>query len=292
MIQSMTGYGKSLCEFPNKKVSIEIKSLNSKQLDLNVRVPSSYRDKELELRNEVSRSLFRGKIECGIYIENLGSERSVQINQIVATNYFQQLTQLANTLNISQSADLLPILMNMPDVIVKSETPEVDENEWVEIQKHFTIALENITEFRNSEGKVLELEIRNRVAIIATLLEQVTPFELARIERIKTKILDSLNEFAEKQNIDQNRFEQELIYYLEKIDVTEEKVRLKSHIDYFLECMDDEPQPGKKLGFIAQEMGREINTLGSKANDSDMQRVVIQMKDELEKIKEQILNIL
>lgn len=292
MIQSMTGYGKSLCEFPNKKVSIEIKSLNSKQFDLNLRVPSAYRDKELDLRNEISRALFRGKVECGIYIENLGSERSVQINQVVAANYYQQLVQLSDSLNLNNTSELLPILMGMPDVIVKSETPEIDENEWVEIQKQFVVALNNIIDFRNCEGRVLEQEIRLRVSMIANLLEQVTPFEIARIERIKNKILDSLNDFAEKQIVDQNRFEQELIYYLEKIDVTEEKVRLKSHIDYFLECMTSEPQPGKKLGFIAQEMGREINTLGSKANDSDMQRVVIQMKDELEKIKEQILNIL
>ena len=292
MIQSMTGYGKATCEFPNKKVCIEIKSLNSKQLDLNVRMPSAYREKELELRNEISRSLFRGKVECGIYIENLGGERSVQINQVVAANYYQQLVTLQDTLNISSKEQLLPIIMGMPDVIVKSETPEVDENDWIEIQKQFLVALASINDFRNNEGQVLEIEIRNRVSLISNLLDQVTPFELARIERIKTKILDSLREFAEKQIIDQNRFEQELIYYLEKIDVTEEKVRLKSHIDYFLECMNVESQPGKKLGFIAQEMGREINTLGSKANDSDLQRIVIQMKDELEKIKEQILNIL
>ena len=291
MILSMTGYGKAVCELPNKKITIEIKSLNSKQLDLSVRIPSSYREKELELRNEISKRLFRGKIECGIYIENLGSERNVQINQLVASNYYQQLVQLSATLNLPVDQNLLLILMNMPDVIIKNEIAEVDENEWLEIEKHFQIALNHFNAFRTSEGNGLELEFKNRIGIIANLLEQVTPFELARIERVKSKITDSLLEFTDRQNIDQNRFEQELIYYLEKMDVTEEKVRLGSHINYFLETMSTEEQPGKKLGFIAQEMGREINTLGSKANDSEMQRIVIQMKDELEKIKEQVLNI-
>lgn len=291
MILSMTGYGKAVCELPNKKISIEIKSLNSKQLDLSVRIPSCYRDKELELRNEISKRLFRGKIDCGIFIENLGSERNVQINQLVASNYYQQLLQLSEVLNLPSQQNLLPILMNMPDVIVKNEIAEIDENEWSEIQTHFFMALEHFNAFRISEGKGLEAEFKNRISIIANLLEQVTPFELARIERVKTKITDSLLEFTDRQNIDQNRFEQELIYYLEKMDVTEEKVRLGSHISYFLETMAAEEQPGKKLGFIAQEMGREINTLGSKANDSEMQRIVIQMKDELEKIKEQVLNI-
>ncbi len=291
MILSMTGYGKAVCELPNKKITIEIKSLNSKQLDLSVRIPSTYREKELELRNEISKRLFRGKIECGIYIENLGSERNVQINQLVASNYYQQLVQLSATLNLPVDQSLLPILMNMPDVIIKNEIAEVDENEWLEIEKHFHIALAHFNAFRTSEGNGLEQEFKNRIGIIANLLEQVTPFELARIERVKAKITDSLLEFTDRQNIDQNRFEQELIYYLEKMDVTEEKVRLSSHINYFLETMASEEQPGKKLGFIAQEMGREINTLGSKANDSEMQRIVIQMKDELEKIKEQVLNI-
>ena len=291
MILSMTGYGKAVCELPNKKITIEIKSLNSKQLDLSVRIPSTYREKELELRNEISKRLFRGKIECGIYIENLGSERNVHINQLVASNYYQQLVQLSATLNLPVDQSLLPILMNMPDVIIKNEIAEVDENEWLEIEKHFHIALAHFNAFRTSEGNGLEQEFKNRIGIIANLLEQVTPFELARIERVKAKITDSLLEFTDRQNIDQNRFEQELIYYLEKMDVTEEKVRLSSHINYFLETMASEEQPGKKLGFIAQEMGREINTLGSKANDSEMQRIVIQMKDELEKIKEQVLNI-
>ncbi|MBP8849419.1 MAG: YicC family protein [Breznakibacter sp.] len=292
MIQSMTGYGKSVCEFPTKKITIEIKSLNSKQLDLSVRVPSSYREKEIELRNEISKHLFRGKIECGIYIENLGNDKTVLVNQAVASNYYHQLTDLCGKLQIEDRSHILKIIMGMPDVISKSETIEIDENEWKEIVKQFNVALQNINDFRNSEGAVLEQEIRMRIALISELLEQVTPFELARIEKIKSKISESLKEFAEKQLIDQNRFEQELIYYLEKIDVTEEKVRLKSHIEYFLETIVNEPQPGKKLGFIAQEMGREINTLGSKANDSDMQHIVIRMKDELEKIKEQILNIL
>lgn len=292
MIQSMTGYGKSVCEFPTKKITIEIKSLNSKQLDLSVRVPSSYREKEIELRNEISKHLFRGKIECGIYIESLGNDKTVLVNQAVASNYFNQLTELCGKLQIEDRSHILKIIMGMPDVISKSETIKIDENEWKEIVKQFSVALQNINDFRNSEGAVLEQEIRMRIALISELLEQVTPFELARIEKIKSKISESLKEFAEKQLIDQNRFEQELIYYLEKIDVTEEKVRLKSHIEYFLETIEKEPQPGKKLGFIAQEVGREINTLGSKANDSDMQHIVIRMKDELEKIKEQILNIL
>ena len=291
MIQSMTGFGKSVCELPNKKIHVEIKSLNSKQLDLNTKMPSLYREKELELRNLIAASLQRGKVELNINVENLVSEKNVQLNEPVITNYYQQLTKLAQQLNDNNNSDYLQIVMNLPDTL-KVEQNELDENEWAQIKEHTNMAIKAIQQFRRQEGDSLEADIKRRASKIGELLEQVEPLEKLRVEKIKARIKDNLSEIVDKSKIDENRFEQELIFYIEKLDISEEKVRLSNHIKYFYETIQEDQPVGKKLGFITQEMGREINTLGSKANDAEMQRIVIQMKDELEKIKEQVLNIL
>ncbi|MGQ1947602.1 YicC/YloC family endoribonuclease [Geofilum sp. OHC36d9] len=291
MIQSMTGFGKAVCELSNKKIHVEIKSLNSKQLDLNAKMPNLYREKELELRNLIAASLQRGKVELNINVENLTSEKNVQLNEPVITNYYQQLTKLAHQLNDNNNSDYLRIAMSLPDTL-KVEQNELDENEWAQIIEHTNMAIEAIQQFRRQEGDSLEADIKRRASKIGELLQQVEPLEKLRVEKIKTRIKDNLNEVIDKSKIDENRFEQELIFYIEKLDISEEKVRLSNHIKYFYETIQEDQPVGKKLGFITQEMGREINTLGSKANDAEMQRIVIQMKDELEKIKEQVLNIL
>ena len=287
----MTGYGKSICEFPNKKISIEIKSLNSKQLDINTRLPILYREKELEIRNEIGSKLYRGKIDFSIFVESAVSDKVTQINKPVIEEYYKQLKEIAGTLNIENQTDYLRVLMPLPET-VKTEIAELDEDEWNEIEKTIQLALKSIIEFRKQEGEILGNDVKSRIIIIRELLAQVDLFEKERINKIKLRLKESLEELAAKSQIDENRFEQELIFYLEKIDITEEKVRLNNHLDYFLETIGQKEPVGKKLGFISQEIGREINTLGSKANDAGMQRIVIQMKDELEKIKEQLLNIL
>jgi uncharacterized protein (TIGR00255 family) len=291
MIKSMTGFGKAICELPNKKVHIEIKSLNSKQLDLNTRIPAIYREKELELRNELSGSLQRGKVDLTIIVENLLSDRLAQLNTDVIANYYAQLSNITEKLAISGQTDYLRAILSLPDTL-KTEQAELDEEEWLEIRKTIVSAIASINKFRIQEGAVLETDISERARIIASLLNEITAFEQQRLDRIKTKIRDGIQELVDKKNIDENRFEQELIYYIEKLDISEEKVRLQNHIEYFFETLQEKEPVGKKLAFITQEMGREINTLGSKANDTDIQRLVIRMKDELEKIKEQSLNIL
>ncbi|MBR8537632.1 YicC family protein [Carboxylicivirga sediminis] len=291
MIQSMTGYGKAVCELPNKKISIEIKSLNSKQLDLNTRLPNLYREKEIEVRSLLGKQLSRGKIDLSFYVEAATSDKITKINQQVIANYHAQLKSIATDLGLEQSTDYLKVIMPLPDT-VKVELAELDEQEWKAITETLRAAIADIIDFRRREGAALEADIKERIQLIGELLTEVPKYETQRIEKIKTRIRENLEELGQNNKIDENRFEQEIIFYLEKLDVTEEKVRLSNHLEYFMETIDSKEPVGKKLGFITQEIGREINTLGSKANDADLQKIVIRMKDELEKIKEQILNVL
>lgn len=288
----MTGFGKATLELENKKVSIEIKSLNSKQLDINTRIPNLYKEKDLVLRNEIKNQLERGKVELSIFIESVGADKETKINKPIVEAYYQQLSDLSSELGITMDQEpILQTIVKLPDAL-KTEHQELDEEEWNQIFDGFKSALTDLNSFRKQEGEALQVDIFERISNIEELLKEVPQFEENRIATVKTRINDNLNEFVEKQNVDKNRFEQEIIYYLEKLDITEEKVRLANHCKYFIETADNGNSIGKKLGFIAQEIGREINTLGSKANDSDIQKIVIQMKDELEKIKEQLLNVL
>jgi len=287
----MTGYGKAVCVLPQKKVNIEIRSLNSKQLDINTRIPGMYREKEIEIRNRISNRLFRGKIDISFFVEADMPDKVTKVNTGIIESYFEQLKPVAKKLNIEQSVDFLRIIMPLPDT-TKTEQAELDEKEWAELLIAIDKALDDIVEFRKQEGLSLMKEVAQRIENISNLLEDVEPLEKGRIEKIKERIKDGLQFLNDKTNVDENRFEQELIYYLEKLDITEEKVRLANHLNYFMETIETDKPVGKKLGFITQEIGREINTLGSKANDAGLQRIVIRMKDELEKIKEQILNVL
>ncbi len=292
MIRSMTGYGKAEIELLQSKLTIEIKSLNSKQMDLAVRMPYSYNSKELPLRSLISKELERGKISVYINKESIGDNSSSMINKELAKHYYHQIKEISTEVGQNDEGGIMAVVMRIPDVI-KQATDEVSEEDWKALLNITEIAIQNIDEFRLQEGKTLEDDFRIRIATIVDLLGQVDIFETARIDKVKERIQQSLMANLEESKIDKNRFEQEIIFYLEKLDVTEEKVRLKNHCDYFIETLDEHfVSKGKKLGFILQEIGREINTLGSKANDSDMQQIVVQMKDELEKIKEQSLNIL
>jgi uncharacterized protein (TIGR00255 family) len=290
MIKSMTGFGKSVCELPAKRITIEIKSLNSKQLDINTRIPNLYREKELSMRNIISQTLQRGKVDVTFYVESMIPDKIPQVNEEVISAYHNQLKSVADKLNIGDSTDYLRIIMPLPDTM-KTMPAELEEEEWKAVSSSLSEAIEQLDNFRIQEGNSMQTDVRERCGNIATLLEQITPFETQRTEKIKNRIKENLSDFS-NNGADDNRFEQELIYYLEKLDISEEKVRLKNHINYFYETMEEDGPVGKKLGFITQEMGREINTLGSKANDSDIQHIVVKMKDDLEKIKEQILNIL
>jgi len=285
----MTGFGKAVLESENKKVTVEIRSLNSKQLDLNLRMPNQFREKELELRSQLGKSLERGKVDISVYLETETEKGAGTINPSLAQTYHKQLKELAKQLNES-GENLLPLVLKMPDVL-KPERAEIDEDEWKLIISGIDSAIIQFNKFRDDEGNVLENEFRTRITMIADLLKQIETFDISRAPAVKDRIRKNLEENIAKDKIDQNRFEQELIYYLEKIDITEEKLRLKTHLDYFLKTADEDAA-GRKLGFITQEIGREINTIGSKANDAEMQRIVVQMKDELEKIKEQLLNVL
>ncbi|MBS2098914.1 YicC/YloC family endoribonuclease [Carboxylicivirga linearis] len=291
MVHSMTGFGKGVCELPNKKISIEIKSLNSKQLDLNTRVPNLYREKEIEIRNKVGKKLVRGKVDVSFYVEAASSDKITKVNQQVIKDYYAQLKEVSTNLGLSENTDFLKVIMPLPDT-VKVELAELDEQEWKAIAQAIDAAIDDITLFRQSEGKALEVDIRHRITTIDGLLQEVPKYETQRIDKIRNRIKENLEEIALQTQADENRFEQEIIFYLEKLDITEEKVRLSNHLKYFIETLESSDVVGKKLGFITQEIGREINTLGSKANDADLQKIVIRMKDELEKIKEQILNIL
>jgi uncharacterized protein (TIGR00255 family) len=291
MIKSMTGYGKAEFEAGNKKITVELKSLNSKQLDINSRLPALYREKDIAIRKEISEKLVRGKMDFSLYIENLGMGSNSAINENIVTDYFHQLSNIQKKLGLPVSELIMQSVMRLPDA-VKTVYEELDEKEWLTIFLHIQNVIVAVDQFRVQEGIALEKDIRSNIIEIMQLLEQVGPFEQQRMENIKSRITDGLNEVNVNGNLDKNRFEQELIYYLERLDINEEKVRLANHCEYFLETMDNHENVGKKLGFIAQEIGREINTLGSKANESNIQRIVVQMKDSLERIKEQMLNAL
>ena len=284
----MTGYGKSVLHLSDKKVTIEIKSLNSKNLDLNVRIPSYYRVKELAVRKELASSLVRGKVDFSIYIEMTADETSTTVNKGVVTEYMQQLRNVVQT-GSSDDVELLKMAVKMPDAL-KTEREELNENEWAEINVKIKEAIKEIIQYRIDEAASLEDDFKLRIKNIQSFLEEVKSFDAARIEFVKERLNKAIDEL--KVTIDENRFEQELIYYLEKLDINEEKVRLANHLSYFLQELDTPDSNGKKLGFIVQEIGREVNTIGSKANFAPMQKAVIQMKNELEKIKEQILNVL
>ena len=286
----MTGFGKVTAELPSKKVTVEIKALNSKQLDLSTRIPSIYKDKEMELRSLLLQSLERGKVEFNIFIEYIGKDTPTQINLAAVENYYNQIKEIAEKLNISVPNDWFQTLLRMPDAI-KSETVEPDESEWGVVLETVKDAIKHLCDFRIQEGAMLQKLFEQKIANIATLLKEVEKYAGERIENIKARIMDNLQKIAEK-DYDKNRFEQEMIYYIEKLDVNEEKNRLDNHLKYFISTMESGHGQGKKLGFIAQEMGREINTLGSKSNHAEMQKIVVQMKDELEQIKEQVLNVM
>lgn len=285
MIQSMTGFGKASFQLPTKKITVEIKSLNSKGLDLSVRMPSSFREMELKLRNQIAQKLERGKVDFSLFIEVTGEETSSRLNIPIVKAYMNQLRDVVN----GDETELLKMAIRMPDAL-KTEREEIDENEWQSIQKVINQALENIHSFRITEGVALEKEFLVRISNILSLMNETVALDGERIENVKTRLKNAIAEL--EVNVDENRFEQELIYYLEKMDITEEKVRLENHLNYFIETLAGSEANGRKLGFITQEIGREINTMGSKSNHAKMQKLVVQMKDELEKIKEQVLNIL
>lgn len=291
MIQSMTGYGKATGEYNGKKIVVEIKSLNSKQADLSTRLSGLYREKEIEIRNEVSQLLERGKIDVSMYAENAGKEGVSQINSTLFESYYEQIKALATQHSLEMPSNWFEIILRLPDVM-KTESQELDEQEWKVAKAVLNQAIEQLKTYRIHEGRSLEKVFRDRISDIRNLMKEIEPFEGERVEKIKAKLEENLQNISEKFDYDKNRLEQELIFYIEKLDVNEEKVRLNTHLDYFLQMMDTETSPGKKLGFIAQEMGREINTLGSKSNHSQMQKIVVLMKDNLEQIKEQVLNVL
>lgn len=285
MIQSMTGFGKSVLQLSNKKISIEIKSLNSKNLDSYVRTPSIYREKELDIRKLLASKLERGKIDFSLFIENNGEEISTQLNKPVVKKYMKQLNDIVG----GNEIELLKMAVRMPEAL-NTERDEIDEDEWKAIENEIIATLEKIMQYRKDEGLALEKEFRNRIENIDALLNQVIAIDPERIMAVRERLLKGVSDL--KENVDENRFEQELVYYIEKFDITEEKVRLQNHLEYFTKSIDSKDSNGKKLGFIAQEIGREINTIGSKANYAAMQKLVVQMKDELEKVKEQLLNVL
>ena len=286
MIQSMTGFGKATLQLPSKKITVEVKSLNSKGLDLNVRMPSVYREMELGVRNEIALCLERGKIDFSVYIELNGEQTSTKLNVPIVKAYIAQMREVIAD---ADETELMKMAVRMPDAL-KTERDEIDENDWSEIQKVIAEALENIKSFRADEGAALEKEFQLRIGNIRQYMDDALGLDPERVQAIKDRLQTAISELA--VNVDENRFEQELIYYLEKLDITEEKVRLTTHLDYFLETIKGKDANGRKLGFITQEMGREINTMGSKANHAQMQKLVVMMKDELEKIKEQVLNVL
>ncbi len=287
----MTGYGKAVKELPNKKITVEIKSLNSKQLDLAMRVPSFYREKELDVRSYLAGRIGRGKVDFAMFCETQQAERVARIDQDAVRQYYQQLSAIKAANGMEGETDFMRIIMSLPDV-VKVEQPELDEKEWEQVMDCVREATDNFISFRQQEGQALAKDLLSHVDLIENYSFEVPKYEKERVEKIKTRIQSNLDEIIAKDKVDQNRLEQELIYYIEKLDINEEKVRLANHIKYFRETIDTDADAGKKLGFIAQEMGREINTLGSKANQAEMQRLVVRMKDELEKIKEQVLNVL
>ncbi|MBQ9642151.1 MAG: YicC family protein [Bacteroidaceae bacterium] len=297
MIQSMTGYGKSVAEFQGKKIHAEIKSLNSKALDMTTRIAPIYREKEMELRQLIQTELERGKVEFSIWVEKSEATNAAPINVALATEYFRQMQALSEQLGLDASnerntaSDWMRALVRMPDVMLRTEVEELTDEEWVVARRVAEEAVQNLVEFRKQEGRALAKKFQEKIDNITALLSSIEPYEQGRTEKIRQRIVDTLEQQI-GTDYDKNRLEQELIYYIEKLDISEEKQRLSNHLRYFVETMNEGKGQGKKLGFIAQEMGREINTTGSKSNQAEMQNIVVRMKDELEQIKEQVLNVM
>lgn len=291
MIQSMTGYGKASCDLGEKTATFEIKTLNSKQLDLYFRVPNGYREKEMDMRNELMNKIKRGKVEVNLNIEFKEGKQATQINTAVVKDYYNQLKAITEEIGVMSNEPVLQAVLRMPEAL-NSEKHNIDKDESSMLLKTLGIAMEELDKFRNNEGASLAQDISNRILLIEKFLDSIDPFEKERSDMMRAKLHNSLLDFVPQESIDKNRYEQELIYYLEKLDISEEKTRLRHHCRYFTEVMHEPDQVGRKLGFVAQEIGREINTIGSKANHSGIQKLVVLMKDELEKIKEQLLNVL
>lgn len=292
MIQSMTGYGKSTVELADKKISVEVKSLNSKALDLSTRIAPLYREKEMEIRNEIARLLERGKVDFTLWVEKKeAAAMATPINSELLVAYYKQIKELHILTGIPEPEDWFSALMRMPDVLTKVEVTELSDEEWAVVRQAVSEALNHLVDFRKQEGAALEKKFREKIANISRLLQEVEPYEKERVSKVRERITEALQKTLEV-DYDKNRLEQELIFYIEKLDINEEKQRLANHLSYFIHTLESGSGQGKKLGFIAQEMGREINTLGSKSNHAEMQKIVVQMKDELEQIKEQVLNVM
>ena len=291
MIQSMTGYGKAVVAYEEKKIHVEVKSLNSKQLDLNTRIAPLYREKEMEMRQMVAEALIRGKVDMSVWIEKDMAADPTPINAALVENYYQQIKDISEKTGIPVPEDWFYTLLRMPDVLTKTEVEELEDAEWEAVRGAVQEALKNLVDFRIQEGAALQKKFAEKIDNIERLLGEIEPYETSRVEKIKARIIDGLQQIPGVE-YDKNRLEQELIYYIEKLDISEEKQRLTNHLKYFRDTMAEPAGQGKKLGFIAQEMGREINTTGSKSNQAEMQNIVVKMKDELEQIKEQVLNAL
>lgn len=291
MIQSMTGYGKASVEFGDKKIIAEIKSLNSKALDLSTRIAPLYREKEMDIRNDIAKALERGKVDFNLWIEKNTAESSTPINAAIVVSYYNQIKQISEQTGIPVPAEWFQTLLRLPEVMTKAESQELSKEEWAATRQAIGQAIDNLVSFRKQEGLALEKKFSEKIANISALLHSVAPYEKERVEKIKERITEALQKTI-SVDYDKNRLEQELIYYIEKLDINEEKQRLTNHLNYFRQTMAEGQGQGKKLGFISQEMGREINTMGSKSNHPDMQKIVVQMKDELEQIKEQVLNVM
>ncbi|MBO5251789.1 MAG: YicC family protein [Bacteroidaceae bacterium] len=291
MIQSMTGYGKATVTFGGKKIHVEIKSLNSKAMDLSVRIAPLYREKEMEIRNQITKVLERGKVDFSLWIEKEASESATPINAALMNNYYEQFKNIAQTTDIPMPTDLFATLLRMPDVLTKVDVQELEDEEWNVVQGAVEEAIQHLVDFRKQEGVALAKKFTEKIDNIEALLKDIEPYETERVTKIREKITAALEKTI-SVDYDKNRLEQELIYYIEKLDINEEKQRLSNHLNYFRETMANGHGQGKKLGFIAQEMGREINTTGSKSNHAEMQNIVVRMKDELEQIKEQVLNVM
>ena len=291
MIQSMTGYGKTVVAYKGKKINVEVKSLNSKQLDLTTRIAPLYREKEMEIRQQIAGQVVRGKVEFAIWIEKDAAVEAAPVNTLLMENYLQQLKSFAVQHGVAEGTDWMQLLVRMPDVLTKTEAEVLEDEEWEAVRQGIDDALQALVDFRTQEGAALERKFAEKIDNIERLMGEIEPYETSRVEKIRQRIVDGLKQIPGAE-YDKNRLEQELIYYIEKLDISEEKQRLSNHLRYFRETMADQPGQGKKLGFIAQEMGREINTTGSKSNQAEMQNIVVKMKDELEQIKEQVLNAL
>src|SRR5574344_31424 len=291
MIQSMTGYGKSVVTYNEKKINVEIKSLNSKALDLSTRIAPLYREKEMEIRSMISKVLERGKVDFSIWIETDDAVNATPVNASLVENYYHQLKTICQSTGVQEPSDYLSLILKMPDVLTKTDQEQLSDEEWQAASSAITAAIDKLVEFRIQEGAALQRKFTEKIDNIAALLASIEPYEKSRVEKIRARIIDGLKAIAEV-DYDKNSVEQELIYYIEKLDISEEKQRLSNHLRYFRETLENGHGQGKKLGFISQEMGREINTTGSKSNQAEMQNIVVKMKDELEQIKEQVLNVM